>query len=191
MINLRCLPLLALGALLIAGLVADVAFARGGGSHGGRTYGHMARAASGTQQRAADPPASTTAKTPMSSPATVPSTILFTGPPAPSIATPAPVSAVAAPALHVTPVAPLSPPVTTTVLTAGGNARIDSASPSSTSPTEAAPDVAGGGGKSLADCMGFWEQATHMSKSEWRASCDRSQHRLEALNGATKPAHKK
>ena len=40
-------------------------------------------------------------------------------------------------------VAPLSPPVTITVLTAGGTARTDSASPSSTSPTEAAPSIAG------------------------------------------------
>jgi hypothetical protein len=30
------------------------------------------------------------------------------------------------------------------------------------------------GGKSLADCMGFWDAATHMSKVEWRAACKRS-----------------
>ena len=32
----------------------------------------------------------------------------------------------------------------------------------------------GGGGKALADCMGFWDAATHMSKVEWRAACKRS-----------------
>jgi len=30
--------------------------------------------------------------------------------------------------------------------------------------------------------MGFWEQATHMTKGEWRAACLRSQHRLEGVN---------
>lgn len=29
----------------------------------------------------------------------------------------------------------------------------------------------GGGGSTLADCMSIWEPATHMSKSEWRATC--------------------
>jgi hypothetical protein len=42
------------------------------------------------------------------------------------------------------------------------------------SPSESAPSKAGGGGKSLADCMGFWDAATHMTKVEWRAACRRS-----------------
>src|SRR5205814_2012777 len=100
-------------------------------------------------------------------------------PPAP---TPVPTSAIGAPAAQVPAVAPLSPPVTITVLTAGGTARTDSASPSSTSPTEAAPSIAGGGGKTLQDCMGFWELATHMTKAEWKGACLRSQNRLENLN---------
>jgi hypothetical protein len=42
------------------------------------------------------------------------------------------------------------------------------------SPSESAASKPGGGGKSLADCMGFWDAATHMSKVEWRAACKRS-----------------
>ena len=26
----------------------------------------------------------------------------------------------------------------------------------------------------LADCMGFWDRETHMSKSEWKAACVRT-----------------
>ena len=81
--------------------------------------------------------------------------------------------------------APLSPPVTPTTLTAGGAARTNSPSASSTSPTEAASGLAGGGGKSLADCMGFWDRGTHMTKAEWRASCARSLNRLANLKPET------
>ena len=52
---------------------------------------------------------------------------------------------------------------------------------SSSSPTEAAPGLAGGGGKSLADCMGFWDRDTHMTKGEWKAACFRSLNRLSNL----------
>ena len=57
----------------------------------------------------------------------------------------------------------------------GGSSGVDlSASAGSSSPSESAPSTPGGGGKSLADCMGFWDAATHMSKVEWRAACKRS-----------------
>jgi hypothetical protein len=68
-----------------------------------------------------------------------------------------------------------------TTPTAGGTSRTDSASPSSTSPTEAAPTIPGGGGRSLQSCIGFWDPQTHMSKSEWKSACSRSLHRLENL----------
>jgi hypothetical protein len=29
--------------------------------------------------------------------------------------------------------------------------------------------------------MKFWDRETHMTKSEWRAACERSQHRLDNL----------
>jgi len=41
----------------------------------------------------------------------------------------------------------------------------------SNSLSQSAPSKPGGGGKSLADCMGFWDAATHMTKVEWRAAC--------------------
>ena len=47
--------------------------------------------------------------------------------------------------------------------------------------TEAAPSTAGGGGKSLQDCMAYWDRDTHMTKSEWRTACQRSQQRLDNL----------
>jgi hypothetical protein len=58
---------------------------------------------------------------------------------------------------------------------------VASPSGSSTSPTEAAPSVAGGGGKSLQDCIAYWDRATHMSKAEWKTACSRSQHRIESV----------
>jgi len=42
------------------------------------------------------------------------------------------------------------------------------------SPSQNAPSAPGGGGKLLADCMGFWEKATHMTKTEWREACKRT-----------------
>jgi hypothetical protein len=45
------------------------------------------------------------------------------------------------------------------------------------------PSQPGGGGSSLADCMGFWDRGPHMSKQEWRASCQRTLHRLDSLKG--------
>jgi hypothetical protein len=85
------------------------------------------------------------------------------------------------PATQVPAIAPLSPPVVTTTLTAGGTAKVNSSSPSSASPTEAAPSIAGGGGKTLQDCMGFWDRGTHMTMGEWKAACLRSQHRLDGI----------
>jgi hypothetical protein len=76
---------------------------------------------------------------------------------------------IGAPAPQLPPIAPLSPPDTipTTTLTTGGSARTDSAP--------------GGGGKTLQDCLAFWDAQTHMSKTEWKEACARSLHRLENL----------
>jgi len=52
---------------------------------------------------------------------------------------------------------------------------------SSTSPTEAAPSTAGGGGKSLQDCMAYWDRDTHLTKADWKAACARSINRLANL----------
>jgi hypothetical protein len=62
------------------------------------------------------------------------------------------------------------------VASGGGTARQGSLALSPGS--EAAPSAPGGGGKTLNDCMGFWEPATHMSKQEWKAACQRTLGRL-------------
>jgi hypothetical protein len=179
--ELRHASLVALAVALTLTMLVDMADARGG-SRGKGARGRMPATAATRPMSAATPAAAGTTATKASPTALaiansviLPSTL----PPAP---TPAPVSAIGAPAAQVTTIAPLSPPVTTTVLTAGGTARTASADPSSTSPTEAAPSIAGGGGKTLQDCMGFWELATHMTKAEWKGACLRSQNRLEKLN---------
>jgi hypothetical protein len=99
-----------------------------------------------------------------------------------------PPSAVGAPATSVTPIAPLSAPLTTTTSVSGGTTgttRTDVLAPptsGSTSPSQNIPSVAGGGGRTLEDCVRFWDAATHMTKSEWRAACERSQHRLDGID---------
>jgi hypothetical protein len=101
---------------------------------------------------------------------------------------PTPASAIGAPAPQLQALAPLSPAVTTTTLTAGGSGRPDataSPTPSSSSPSESAPSTAGGGGKSLQDCMGYWDSQTHMTKAEWRSACMRSVNRLANLKPET------
>src|SRR5262245_6265600 len=72
----------------------------------------------------------------------------------------------------VAPLSPMSEPLPSQFATEqGGGAAPDLAlSPG----TSSAPSKPGGGGKALADCMGFWDAATHMSKVEWRAACKRS-----------------
>jgi hypothetical protein len=81
----------------------------------------------------------------------------------------------------------LSPQVQAPAASSGGTARtgtlaLSPGATTSASPSEAAPSTPGGGGKTVAECMGFWESATHMSKQEWRAACQRVQHRLDNLN---------
>ena len=95
------------------------------------------------------------------SPASPPS-----APPSSSIGTPAP----QAPAI-----APLSPQQSPQFSSGGSPSQSNLAlSPGTRSPSETAPSAPGGGGKTLADCMGFWEKATHMTKAEWRAACQRT-----------------
>jgi hypothetical protein len=75
------------------------------------------------------------------------------------------------------PIAPLSPQLPTQFSTGGvvqPNMALSPGASSSASPSESAPSAPGGGGKSLADCMGFWDRETHMSKAEWKAACVRT-----------------
>ena len=102
----------------------------------------------------------------------------------PAAITPAapPPPAIGAPMSPLSPIAPLSPQITTTPLTGGTvTTRVPSPSPLSASPSEAAQSAPGGGGKTLADCVKFWDRESHMTKSEWRAACQRSLTRLENL----------
>lgn len=73
-------------------------------------------------------------------------------------------------------VSPLSPQVPPPAASSGGSARQGSLALSPGS--ETAPSAPGGGGKTLADCMGFWEPATHMTKQEWKGACQRTIGRL-------------
>ena len=84
---------------------------------------------------------------------------------------------------QVAPVAPLSPQLPTQFATGGAlqqpNLALSPGIPSSpgnssASPSESAPSAPGGGGKTLADCMRFWDRETHMTKAEWRAACQRT-----------------
>lgn len=114
----------------------------------------------------ASPTANSSAAASVAAPTTsAPTTTPVTGPAAP--ATPEP----ALPAL-----APMSDPLPTQFATGGGSSPNLALSPatSPSSPSETAPSSPGGGGKSLKDCMGFWDAATHMTKPEWRAACKRS-----------------
>jgi hypothetical protein len=81
----------------------------------------------------------------------------------------------AAPAPQVPGIAPL-PSQQSTQFSSGGTpaARSGGLALSPGSPSETAPSAPGGGGKSLADCMGFWDRETHMTKAEWRSACQRT-----------------
>src|SRR6476660_1730114 len=95
-------------------------------------------------------------------------------PPPPSVMPP---SVIAAPTPELDPIAPLSPQLQTQFSTGGvvqPNMALSPGVSSSASPSESAPSAPGGGGKSLADCMGFWDRETHMTKTEWKAACVRT-----------------
>jgi hypothetical protein len=98
---------------------------------------------------------------------------------------PTPISVIAAPEGQLQPLARLSSPLTTTTVGTGrASATSTTASPyfsssAPVSPSQAAPSLPGGGGGTLEDCMGFWDRATHMTKNEWRAACQRTLHRLD------------
>jgi hypothetical protein len=95
--------------------------------------------------------------------------------PSPPPAAPTPPSQIAAPSGELLPIPPLSPQLPTQFSTGGVVQPNMALSPGvSASPSESAPSAPGGGGKSLADCMGFWDRQTHMTKAEWKAACVRT-----------------
>jgi hypothetical protein len=94
-------------------------------------------------------------------------------PPAPA---PTPPPEIAAPAPELAPIAPLSPQLDTQFSTGGVVQQ-----PNMALSPGASPSTPGGGGDTLADCMGMWDAGTHMSKVEWREACART------LNGLDVP----
>ncbi len=148
-------------AVVLAGSSSGVA------AHGGGHGGIHARAAAATKSGG----------TPLSAAA------VQTVEPVPQVqSTAMPPSALQPAAPVAATIAPLSPPPAQGVLSGGGSSRTDlfaSPTATSTSPSEAAPSLPGGGGETLQDCMKFWDRGTHMSKVEWRAACTRTLNRLD------------
>jgi hypothetical protein len=99
--------------------------------------------------------------------------------PAPSIAAPPPASAIGTPAPPVPSIAPLSSQQSPSTPSSGGLPRQGTLALSPGSRSEGAPSAAGGGGRTLNDCMEFWEPTTHMTKQEWRAACKRTLGRIQ------------
>ncbi len=79
---------------------------------------------------------------------------------------PAAPSASPLPPIQVTQPAPGFDPVTAT---SGGSAR--------TNPTP------GGGGATLPECMALWDRSTHMTRAEWRETCQRTLNGLDLPTG--------
>jgi hypothetical protein len=102
-----------------------------------------------------------------------------TNPAAASASQAPPASVIAPPAGQLPSIAPLAPQEPANVQSGGGVPRQGSLALSPGSSSEAAPSTPGGGGKTMSDCMGFWEPATHMTKQEWRAACRRTLGRIQ------------
>lgn len=100
-----------------------------------------------------------------------------------SPATALPPSALAAPAAQAPAIAPLSPGPGEIIESSGGSPvrtdTVPSSSATSASPSESAPSTPGGGGDTMAACMGFWDAGTHMTKAEWRSACTRTLNRID------------
>jgi hypothetical protein len=168
-------PVLAAGALLL--LFPDVALAQTRSSAGGApaslaapsprlsapttTLRTAPSVSSGTTTPAAPSPSG--GLTPLS-----PTPSAGLTPPAGVPATTTPTTA--QPGSTVAPLSPMSDPLPNQFATEQGGGAAPNLDPG----TSSAPSKPGGGGKGLADCMGFWDAATHMSKGEWRAACKRS-----------------
>src|SRR5215510_16265255 len=168
----------ALGAVALLLLLPDIALAQARSSVGAAPSPRVS-VPSATLRTA--PSVSSGGTTPAA-----PSTSLSTTPSAGPIPPGAGVAATTSPTAPTTgstvaPLSPMSEPLPVNPETGGGSSGGSSLalSPGSTSsgsnsPSQSAPSKPGGGGKSLADCMGFWDAATHMTKVEWRAACKRS-----------------
>jgi hypothetical protein len=115
-----------------------------------------------TAPAAGNQPAATTTQVPISS---LNAAIARPSPSAPPAPTPS--SVIAAPATPPAPVAALSFPIpSSTAQGSGGSSGVA---------------LPGGGHEGLKACMEFWDRETHMTKAEWKTSCQQSIHRLEGV----------
>jgi hypothetical protein len=158
---------------------ADVPLARiGQGAHSTFRYQADPGGAAGLVARSVAPPTgvsgSSGATGSASASSSAAATTITIAPPSAPPDRVTPPSAIAAPMTDIAPVAPLSSQLQTQFATGGVVQPNLALSPGSASPSESAPSAPGGGGKSLADCMGFWDRATHMTKVEWKAACLRT-----------------
>ena len=170
--SVKILPIITVLALVLIPSAAD---AKGGHSHGRAHGASPIRVQSTSQSVKGDPPApqlsaQATGAAPSTTTGTIPASTIkavsavIPPPPAP---VPTPASVIGAPTPQVGVIAPLSLPVPlSTAVGSGGSSGVS---------------LPGGGGKSLQDCIAFWDRETHMTKAEWTASCLRSIHRLENL----------
>jgi len=169
-------------ALVMAAAISLVAGAAEARSSGGSSHSvgaaHFSGGMSPAMPRAQAPQSSAAPGARASGPRSSSSSggTLSAGPPQPppsGSASPAPSSQIGQHTPQATAVAPLSPQLSTQFAT-GGTPTNSNLALSPGSPSESAPSTPGGGGKSLQACMNFWEPATHMSKPEWRAACERT-----------------
>src|SRR5215831_9449346 len=155
----QLMPLVVTALALVSSTIVAEAQSRGGGSTSTSIGGITAPRSSATMS---SPPASS-----------LRSVGVITAPP--SNATTSPSSVIGRPlnqlnqgatplnqadTLLTTPVGPLPPaPTTVTTQTSGGSSGVQ---------------LQGGGRDTLEGCIGFWDRATHMTKAEWKAACQRS-----------------
>jgi hypothetical protein len=169
-------------ALTVASL-ALVFAATGADARGGRSHGRRMNAAV-LSNPSSTPAATTSAPSQAAQPSDPPAQptvslrnvgVIAVPPPPPP---PTPAAQIAVPQTQLLPIAPLSTTTSTAVPTAlptGGSSGV------------ALPETPGGGREGLAACMEFWDAGTHMTKAEWKASCERSVNRLETISGTKKP----
>jgi hypothetical protein len=165
-------------ALVFAATAAD---ARGGRSHGRRIKAAILSNPSSTPAATTSVPSQTAQPTdPPAQPTVSLRTVgIIAVPPPP--APPTPAAQIAPPQAQILPIAPLS------IATSTSDSTVPTALPTGGSSGVALPETPGGGREGLAACMEFWDSGTHMTKAEWKASCERSVHRLETISGTKKP----
>jgi hypothetical protein len=173
-------PVLAVASLALA-VAVTAADARGGRSHGRRIKATVLSNPSSTPAATTSVPSQSAqpADPPAQSTVSLRNVGVIAVPPPPPPPTPA--AQIAAPPAQLLPIAPLS------IATTTADSTVPTALPTGGSSGVPLPGTPGGGREGLAACMEFWDSETHMTKAEWKASCERSAHRLDTISGTKKP----